>query len=263
MLGTLFDTIFTTPILNTLVTLYKVTGNLGISIILLTLLIKVLLIPVMSPVMKNMKKQRDLKPELDAIKKKYPDKKKQAEMQMELFKKHNINPATGCGTQILMIMVLIALYNVIRKFSLASDMASINAHLYFEWLKLDINHALNIKFLYLDLTKPDPYYIIAVLSGILQFIASKMMLPSIKEGEKLAEKTPDTTDDMAYMMQQQSAYMMPLMNVVIGITLPAGTMLYLVVSTIFTIVQNYFIYGLGELKPYVKKIKSVINTTNE
>jgi membrane protein insertase Oxa1/YidC/SpoIIIJ len=89
------------------------------------------------------------------------------------------------------------------------------------------------------------------------------MLPSIKEGEKLAEKTPDNTDDMAYMMQQQSAYMMPLMNVVIGITLPAGTMLYLVVSTIFTIVQNYFIYGLGELKPYVKKIKSVINTTNE
>ena len=262
MLGTLFNTLLTTPLLNILVILYKATNSLGMAIILLTLIIKTLLTPVMMPSIRSMKKQRDLKPELDAIKRKHQDKKKQAEMQMELFKKHNINPASGCGTQIVMIMVLIALFNVIRKFALTADLGEINNLLYWSNLKLNTEHIINTKFLYLDLTKPDPYYIVAILSGLLQFIASKMMMPSIKKGEKVAAQTPQKTDDMAYMMQQQSTYMMPIMNVIIGLTLPAGIMLYIIASTVFTIVQNYFVYGLGDLKPWIKKIKSVTNTNN-
>lgn len=259
MIGYLFNTLLVTPLLNAMVFLYQLSGNLGLAIILLTIIIKVLLIPIMNPMMKNMKKQQTLKPELDSIKKKYPnDKKKQAELQMELFKQHGINPASGCSTQILMLLVLIALYNVIRKFSLSSSIGDINSQLYFDSLKLATDHVINHKFLYLDLTKPDPYYVVALLSGFFQFIASKMMMPSLKKAEKVAEKTENKEDDMAYMMQQQSTYMMPIMNVVIGLTLPAGTMLYIIVSTLFSIVQNYFVYGLGDLKPWINKIKSVI-----
>lgn len=263
MLGQLFNTLLIAPLLNLLVWLYQVSGNLGVAIILLTLLIKVVLIPMMMPSIRSIKKQRELKPELDAIKKKYPDKKKQAEMQMELFKKHNIHPAAGCSTQIIMIIVLIALFNVISKFSHINDLNEINKFLYFESLKILSKESLNTHFLYLDLTKADPYYVVAVLSGVLQFIASKMMMPEMKIGEKMAQKTPEKTDDMAYMMQQQSTYMMPIMNVIIGITLPAGIMLYILASTAFSIVQNYFVYGLGDLKPFIKRLKSVKNTTNE
>lgn len=264
MLGTLFNTVLVNPILNIMVVLYDLTGNLGLAIILLTLVIKTLLIPVVNPSLKTMKKQRDLKPELDAIQKKHPnDKKKQAELQMELFKKHNINPASGCLTQIIMFLVLIALFNVIRTFSLATDITQINNLLYWDGIKLSPEHGLNYNFFYLDLTKPDPYYIIAILSGLLQFISSKMMMPTIRKGEKVAQETENKSDDMAYMMQQQSTYMMPIMNVIIGLTLSSGIMLYIVVGTIFSIVQNYFVYGWGDLKPFIKKLKSGTNTSNE
>lgn len=255
MIGNLFNTLLTTPILNLMVWFYQITGNLGVSIILLTLIIKLVLIPAMMPSIRSMKKQRELKPELDAIKKKYTDKKKQAEMQMELFRKHKINPAAGCSTQILMIMVLIALYNVIRKFSIEGNILDINTHLYFNSLRFIAGEIINTRFLYLDLTKADPFYIVAILSGALQFVASKMMLPAIKQGEKLAEKTPDKTDDMAFIMQQQTTYMLPIMNVVIGLTLPAGIMLYILTSTAFSIVQNYFVYGWGDLEPLINKLK--------
>lgn len=259
MLGNLFNTLLTNPLLNLMVWFYQLTGNLGIAIIVITLLIKIALIPAMMPSIRSMKKQRELKPELDAIKKKYTDKKKQAEMQMELFKKHKINPAAGCSTQILMILVLIALYNVIRKFSIEGNILEINNHLYFDSLKLLADHTLNTKFLYLDLTKADPFYIVAILSGVLQFISSKMMIPTIKQGEKLAEKTPDKADDMAFIMQQQTTYMLPIMNVVIGLTLPAGIMLYILASTAFSIVQNYFVYGWGDLEPFIKKLSFLKN----
>ncbi|OGC38966.1 hypothetical protein A3K42_00420 [candidate division WWE3 bacterium RBG_13_37_7] len=130
----------------------------------------------------------------------------------------------------------------------------INTQLYFDFLKLG-DTILKTRFFYLDLTKPDPFYITAVLSGILQFIASKMMMPAIEKAEKAAEKTPGKMDDLAYNMQQQSLYMMPVMSVIIGVTLPAGIMLYIVTTTLFSIVQNYCINGWGGVKPWIDKIK--------
>ena len=137
MLTLIFHTILVNPILNSLVGLYKITGSLGISIILLTLIIRTILIPATAPSMKTMKKQQELQPELNKLKEKYKhDKKKQAEMQMELFKKHGLNPASGCLTQIVMIIVLIALYNVIRTFTAGTSIADIDKIVYFGFLKL-------------------------------------------------------------------------------------------------------------------------------
>jgi dTDP-4-amino-4,6-dideoxygalactose transaminase len=76
--------------------------------------------------------------------------------------------------------------------------------------------------------------------------------------EKLAKETIDKTDDIAYNMQQQSLYMMPIMSLVIGITLPAGVVLYIVTTTIFSIIQTYLISGLGGVNSWIKKLKSVI-----
>ena len=258
-MSVIWQTLLVNPIFNILVTLYKVSGSLGISIILLTLLIRSALIPVVLPSLKTMKKQKELQPELDKIKKKYKhDKKKQAEMQMELFNKHGINPASGCLTQIVMLVVLIALYGVIRKFSNGMELTEINSTIYFEALKFVSLDDIKTGFLYMDLAKPDPLYIFVILSGILQLISSKMMLPYSEIGEKAAKKTPDKTDDMAYNMQSQMLYTMPIMNVLIGVKLPAGVVLYLVTTTVFSIAQNYFINGLGGLKPWINKIKKWI-----
>jgi YidC/Oxa1 family membrane protein insertase len=206
--------------------------------------------------MKTMKKQRDLKPEIDKLKKKYKkDQKALAKKQMELFKQHGINPASGCLTQIVMIIVLIALFSVIRMFTLNGDV-NLNDRIFLDSIKLTQDQVINTKFLYLDLSKPDNLYIMALLSGALQFLVSKMMMPEekeMKQAKKAAKATEPKMDDMAVMMQKQSMYMMPLMNVFIGITLPSGLMLYIITQTIFTIVLNYFTIGWGGLTPWLRK----------
>src|SRR3989344_744681 len=254
-LSLVWHTVLVTPIFNLLMILYKYSGNLGISIIILTIIIRALLIPLVLPSLKNMKKQRDLQPELDKIKQKYKyDKKKQAELQMELFKKHGLNPASGCLSQIWMIVILIALYNVINTFANGVTTKHINDLLYFGFLKLDLKETVNTTFLYLNLAKPDPLYMLAVLSGIFQFFSSKMMIPYVEAGESAALKTKDKKDDIAYNMQEQMLYLMPLMTVIIGLKLPAGAVLYILVTTIFSLVQQYFVSGWGGLTPWIRKI---------
>lgn len=256
MLGTLWNTALVNPILNTLVYIYQLVGNLGVAIIILTVLIRIILIPVTIPSLKAIKKQRDLQPELDKLKKKFGhDKKKMAELQMELFNKHGINPASGCLTQIAMIVVLIALYGVIRMFSVNIDVNDINSRIYFVFMKLASLESISTSFLYLNLGKPDPFFVLAILSGVTQFIQSKMMMPYIDQAEKAAAITPDKKDDMAYNLQQQMLYTMPVMNFVIGITLPAGVVLYILTTTIFSLVQTYFVSGLGGLTPWIRKLK--------
>ena len=98
VISQIWHTLLVTPIFNLLMVLYKYSGSLGFSIIILTIIIRAILIPLVLPSLKNMKKQRDLQPELDKIKQKYKyDKKKQAEMQMELFKKHGLNTRNYCS----------------------------------------------------------------------------------------------------------------------------------------------------------------------
>ncbi len=259
MLGTIWNTLLVNPLLNALIGFYQLFGNFGIAIIALTVFIRAILIPVVKPSMEMMKKQKELQPQIMALRQKYKyDQQALGKKQMELFKEHGVNPASGCLNQIAMLVILIALYNVIRNFALTPDINIINEHLYFNFLKLASGEILSTKFLYLDLAKPDPLFIVALLSGVLQFIASKMMMPEVEKIEKQAEKTPGKTDDMAAMMQQQTLYMMPIMNVIIGVTLPSGVMLYIIATTIFTVVQNYFITGWGGLKPWINKLKSVI-----
>lgn len=256
MFSFLWNTALINPIVNSLVALYKVTGNLGLAIILLTILIRLVLIPVMAPTMKTMKKQQALQPEIRKLKEKYKgDQQKFAAAQMELFKEHGINPASGCLSQIVMLMVLIALYSVIQLISVKGDINLINQKIYVDNLRLLPGQQIETHFGYMDLAKPDPLFILAVLSGILQFVASKMMMPIMEKAEKAAEITPSQADDIALQMQQQSLYMMPIMNVVIGVTLPAGVVLYIVVTTIFTVVQNYFTNGWGGMKPFINKLK--------
>lgn len=258
-LALIWNTIIINPMFNLLVGFYLVTKNLGLAIIVLTIVIRLILVPAMLPSLKTMKKQQDLKPELDKIKEKYKhDKKKQAEMQMELLKKHGINPASGCVTQLITIFILIGLYGVISKFATETNIAGLNDILYFSFLKLNVSEPINTSFFYLNLSKPDPLFILAVLSGAMQFLASKMTLPYVEAAEKAAQKTPDKTDDIAYNMQEQMLYTMPIMNVIFGITLPSGMMLYILVTTLFSIVQTYFVSGWGGLTPWINKVARIL-----
>ncbi len=252
----MWNTILINPIFNLLTILYRLTGNLGISIILFTIIAKSLLIPVTMPSIKMAKKQRDIQPELDKIKQKFKyDKKKQAELQMELFKKHGINPGAGCITTIITFVLMIAIYRAMTTLTMATDLMTLNDRIYFQALKFSQGETLASKFLYLDMTKPDPLLIVTVLTVVAQFFATKMMSPYSKLANKAVKKTPSQTDDVMQAMQKQNQYVMPLMFFIFGITLPSGVMIYILVSTIFQIAQTYFFSGWGGLKPWINKLK--------
>ncbi len=247
-----------TPIFNFLVLLYRTTGSLGFSIILFTIISKTALIPLTIPQLKMTKKQRNLQPELEKIKKKYKyDKQKQAEMQISLFKKHGINPGMGCVTTIITIILMLAGYRSVSTFTTTTDINLINERVYSENMKFASDETINTSFSYLDLSKPDPYLIVTLFSVALQFLYTKMLMPFTKESEKAVKKTPQQSDDIMQSMQKQNLYIMPLMFLVFGITLPSGVILYISISTLFQFLQTFYYNGPGGLTPLLNKLKTI------
>lgn len=264
MISQVWNSLLVTPLLNILFAFYKVFGNMGIAIIAVSIVVKILSHPQTIASFKLMKKQKDIMPELDKLKKKFGhDKKKLAEAQMQLYKQAGINPASGCLNQILPILTIIALYSVIRLvFDPKSTAEVLNARLYFDFLRLSANSVINSHFLYMDLAKPDKFYILPVLAAFFQFISSKMMTPSIKKAEKVAEKTSDSTDNVMYNMQEQMVYTMPIVFLIVGLSLPSGVVLNILVTTLFTLVQQYLVLGFGGLAPWLSKLGVKVNERN-
>jgi YidC/Oxa1 family membrane protein insertase len=224
-------------------------GNLGLSIIAITLITKVILLPLVVPSMRSAKKMQDLKPELDRLKAKHTDKTALQQAQVALYKERGINPAAGCLPQIVQIVILISLYQVFMYFLGQSSIGGTT---------------LNPYFLYLDLTKPDRTYIMPILAGVSQLIFSLMMQSGVESHvqnpkKKDDKKKEENSLEMASSMQQQMVYMMPVMTVIISLNFQSGLVLYWVLSTVFSLVQQYFFSGWGGLTPFLKKLHVLKN----
>jgi|SRR3989339_718239 len=238
----MYHTLVYQPILNTLIWLYQITGNnLGFATIILTLLVRGLLIPFTLPSLKSAKKMSALKPQLDALKKKYGhDPKVFQTKQLEFYKTHKLNPAGGCLPYIAQFIVLIALYQVF--------MNSLNGA---------ESVLTNTNFLFWNLKEKDGTYILPVLAGILQLFTSMAILPAV---ENEPEKRPGTkaqkedVAEMATSMQQQMVFLMPIMTVVFALQFPSGLSLYWVITTAFSLVQQLVISGPGGLVKYARKL---------
>lgn len=223
------------PLLNTLLLLNYFIGNLGGAIIVLTIIFKTITAPIGISQLKTQTKRAELQEELDKLKKKHKDKQELSKAQMELYKKNGISPASGCLPMIVQLVVFIALYRV---FISSLNNGIDQSVLYFDFLK---GAAINLKFLYLDISKPDPYYVLPVIAGLSQFLLSKSFVSKVKVDKELAKETADKKDDMMANMQQQMLYVTPLMTIFIGIKLPSGLVLYWLISTLYSYVQNIII----------------------
>jgi len=245
----MFNTLFIQPVQTSLIWLYHLFGNLGIAIIVLTLVIRLLIFPLTRPSMKAAEKMRQLQPELNAIKKQYKDDKvAQQQAQLELFKKHQVNPAAGCLPQIIQFVLLIALYQVFIDFFNHSNSTITNP-----------------MFLGIDLSSSSNNYALAGVAVVTQLILGLMMLPATSTAAEhtLAISTPSKKDDqeamdmsqMAASMQKQMLLVMPLMTGFLALRFPAGLVLYWVVSTIASILFQYSVTGWGGLQPYLDKVR--------
>lgn len=186
-------------------------GSYGLSIIIVTILIRLLILPLMVKQTRSSKSMQALQPELAELKKKYSskDQKTQQKLQQEtmaLFQKNGVNPMAGCFPLIIQMPILIGFYHAI------SRTREIAAH----------------NFLWFSLGHKDPYYILPIIAGITTFIQQKMMMAG----------TENQNPQMAMMV-----WMMPVMIVIFAFNFPAALSLYWVVGNIFMIVQTYFIKG--------------------
>lgn len=264
----MFYTLLYQPLVNALIFFYKIFNNFGLAIVVLTILIRALLIPLTLPSLKAAGKMKEIAPELEKLKKKYANnKQKFAQAQLELYKKHGINPAAGCLPQIIQLVVLIALYQAFAKV-LQPDgnvIEKLNQVLY-PALRLPQETVINTRFLYLDLSRPDIFRLpqlafplpgfFLLAAALVQFLSSKMMQPGIQVARHQAKETPETKDDIAAAMQTQMLYLFPLMTIVIGLTFPSGLVLYWFVFSLFTAVQQYFFNQVWSSQNGKQKIKN-------
>ncbi len=273
-IGDIFNLIFMGPVVNLLVLVYQglfslhIPGALGLSIMFLTIIIRVLVWPFMSSQIKATKKMADLKPYLDALKSKHKgDKQGLAAAQMVLYKEHGVNPAGGCLPAIIQIPVFIALYQSIINIlpGAGGHIDRINSLIYFPQFKLP--STIDPDFFGINLgIKPSEFakfgvllLLIPVLTAALTFIQSKMAMskavkkyPSDSPKEK---KEKEGMEESMGQVQSQMVYMMPIMIGYFAFNFPVGLAIYWNTYTILGIIQQYKISGWGGLSDYVAKLK--------
>lgn len=236
-MGNIFHVVLFQPIFNLLVFLYNVIpgADIGFAIIVLTILIKLLLWPLMSTSLKSQKMLQELQPKLDELKELHKDNKEAlSKSMMELYQKEKVNPLSSCLPILIQLPILIALYQVLFH---GFDTASLDQLYSFVQNPGHIN---TIFLGIVDLSKPN--LILAVLSGILQFGQTRMMIT--KKPPKQVAKTEGAKDEsMLASMNKSMLYFMPIVTVVIGASLPGGLTLYWVVVNAVSILQQTYVFS--------------------
>ena len=236
--------------------LYQSTGNLGLALIAITALIRTAMIPLTNASLKITHQMKELQPELKKLQDKHgKDKTALQAAQLDLYKRYNVNPLAGCLPQIVQIAVLILLYQVLIQF--------LN--------KPEINGVvIDPTFLGLNLSQKDPTRILPILAGVTQLVLSFMIAPGAEQADvvpndaktkkiKKANEKEENFAEMAASMQQQMLFIMPVMTGFIALNFPAGLSLYWVLTTVFSIGQQWYISGPGGLKTYYQRAVSFIS----
>jgi len=211
------------PLLGALKWVHGYIGNWGWAIIVLTLLINIVLFPLRHKSVVSMRKMQAIQPKMKAIQDRYakykitdPEKNNMNTEVMALYKAEGVNPASGCIPMLLTFPFLFGFYNML------SQSIEIRGADFVGWIH--------------NLSAPDPLFILPITMGIAQFWQTKM--------------TPSTADPA----QQRIMMFMPIMFTVMSLSFPSGLVIYWLVSTLFTIGQQYFTnYLIGApVKPAAK-----------
>lgn len=232
----LFHTLIYQPLYNILVLFYNIVPgkDFGISIILITILLRTILIPLYKKQIESQKKLQELQPKIKALQEKTKgNKEEQTKKLMELYKENKTNPFSGCLPLIVQLVFLIAIYNVL--ITISSNGLAVDTTQLYSFVK-DPGKINQLFISLVDLTKPS--IVIAALAAIAQYFQTKMLMAN----QPAAPKKDDSDQpDMAQIMSKQMLYLGPLMTLFIGIKFPAGLSLYWLAGTLFMLVQQILI----------------------
>lgn len=182
-------------------------GSYGLSIIVVTIIIRFVLLPLMIQQTKSSRAMQALQPEIEKLREKYSskDQKTQQKLQeetMALFQKHGVNPLAGCLPILVQMPILVAFYHAIMR------TAEIREH----------------TFLWFNLGSPD--YILALVAGLTTFIQQKIMMGQMPANPQM----------------KVMLYVMPIMIIIFAVNFPAALSLYWVIGNLFMIVQTLIMY---------------------
>lgn len=233
-MSAIFHLILYKPIFNLLVVLYNILPghDLGVVILLLTIIIRAILYPFTGASIKAQKSMQELQPklaEINAIHKN--DAQKRAQAMMELYKTHKVNPLTSCLPVLIQLPFLIALFWVLRD-GIASTNLAQNLYPFIP----NPGHLNSVSLGFLDLAKPS--YVLAVLAGAAQFWQAKSMTRKQPPKEAGAGAKDES---MTAAMNKQMLYMMPALTVLLGFRFAAGLTLYWFLSTVLMVAQQWLI----------------------
>ncbi|MFA6198182.1 MAG: YidC/Oxa1 family membrane protein insertase [Patescibacteria group bacterium] len=235
----LFNKILFEPILNLLLLVYHYLPphDLGTSIIVVTILLKLLLfIPSWSSI-KSQQAMQEIQPKLDALRKKYENNKEELSRQLLVFYRENkINPLSSCLPVLIQFPILIALYQVfIAVARTHTDTGLLTAdqlnHVYSGLRGFFTDTPIKTMFIgLLDLKAKN--YVMAGIAAVLQFWQTRMLM-------KTSKAPAAGTKNLAQSMSRQMAYTMPIVTFIFGASVPSGLAMYWAVSTLFQVAQQY------------------------
>jgi YidC/Oxa1 family membrane protein insertase len=232
-----------------LLTFASWTGNGGLAIILFTVLARLVILPLTLKSLQSTRKMQELQPQIKEIQRKYgKEPQKLQEETAKLYREYRVNPLGGCLPMVLQLPIFFGVYRAVINLTQVSVAERVAGTIVGVLGQVGINVAslsqvgqtqLSGSFLWIsDLGKPDPYYVLGVLSLIFQLIVQLMAMPRVQDAQQKA--------------MSQSMLILPLMFAYIGFTFPAGAVLYWVVGSLLSMIQQYVISGWGSLANYLK-----------
>ena len=265
-----FDEFIVRPIFNLLMAIYSLIPDFGVSIIIFTILVRLLLWPLIKKQLHQAKAMRKMQPELAKIKKQYAKNPQMRNLaMMELYKKHNVSMFGSLGIMVIQLPILIAMYRVVQIF--VSNRSDLGKYVYDFVKNLPVANNLvnnpdqfNQNFLgIIDLTqhaisKNGVIIGLLILAGVaayLQYLTSKQLSPQSDSTRKLRDvlaeagngKEADQSEVNAIMTRKMMKFM-PVMMFFVIVYLPAALALYLATASAVGYLQNYIILRQDSLE---------------
>lgn len=228
----LFQILLYQPIYNAMVGLYALIPDMGVVILILTILIKLALYPLTKSSLTSQKALLDMQPKIDALKKEHKeDPQRMSQELMKLYKENKVNPMSSCLPLLIQLPIFLALFWVLRDGFNPEQFTLLYAF-------VPVPESINpISLGFVDLSKPN--VILALLAGVAQFWQAYMMSRK-RAPQKSGEGSKD--ENMLAMMNKQMLYVMPAVTTLIGFQFPGGVTLYWFLSNLFMALQQQLLY---------------------
>jgi YidC/Oxa1 family membrane protein insertase len=230
-MGNIFTIIFYQPVLNLLVFLYNILPghDIGLVIVLLTIIIKLILWPLSQNALKSQQAISRLQPKIKELQNQYKDNKEaQGKALMELYKQEKVNPTSSCLPLLIQLPFLWAVFRVFRDGLSNKSLVLVYPFIHRPELLETVSFGI------IDLAKPNIW--LAIMTGVVQYFQAKTAIRQAPAASGNGGKA----EELSAMMNKQMLYFMPVMTVVICWSLPSGLALYWFLSSILMILQQLY-----------------------